>query len=106
MHIDFTKARGEINPEGEPLFEPARNTPRDINNLLTSPALLDNNPNGQLPSDQLNKTVQTCHRQIERLSNLDALPAPFGFQVSCLPIKLAGAGAGWTRAVAVIGDPA
>jgi phospholipase C len=34
-----------INPEGEPLFEPAKNTPRDINNLLTSPALLDNNPN-------------------------------------------------------------
>src|SRR5579872_5791000 len=34
-----------INPEGEPVFEPARNTSRDINNLLTSPALLDNNPN-------------------------------------------------------------
>jgi phospholipase C len=34
-----------LNPEGEPLFEPAKNTPRDINNLLTSPALLDNNPN-------------------------------------------------------------
>ena len=34
-----------INPEGEPLFEPAKNTQRDINNLLTSPALLDNNPN-------------------------------------------------------------
>src|SRR5579859_2632151 len=34
-----------LNPEGEPLFEPARNTPRDINNLLASPALLDNNPN-------------------------------------------------------------
>jgi phospholipase C len=34
-----------LNPEGEPVFEPARNTPRDINNLLTSPALLDNNPN-------------------------------------------------------------
>ncbi|MGZ3741055.1 MAG: ATP-binding protein [Bdellovibrionota bacterium] len=32
--------------------------------------LLDNNPNGQLPSEQLNKTVQTCHRQIERLSKL------------------------------------
>ncbi|MGH3415484.1 MAG: cyclase family protein [Actinocrinis sp.] len=42
--------------------------------------------------------------QIERLNNLDALPAPFGFHVSCLPIKLTGAGAGWTRAVAVIGD--
>jgi phospholipase C len=34
-----------LNPEGEPLFEPAKNTPRDIDNLLTSPALLDNNPN-------------------------------------------------------------
>ncbi|SHN83505.1 phospholipase C [Bradyrhizobium erythrophlei] len=34
-----------INPEGEPVFEPARNTPRDTNNLLSSPALLDSNPN-------------------------------------------------------------
>src|ERR1700748_2915336 len=34
-----------LNPEGEPAFEPAKNTPRDINNLLTSPTLLDNNPN-------------------------------------------------------------
>ncbi|MGB9116466.1 phospholipase C [Bradyrhizobium sp.] len=34
-----------LNPEGEPPFEPARNTQRDINNLLSSPALLDNNPN-------------------------------------------------------------
>ena len=34
-----------LNPEGEPIFEPAKNTPRDINNLLVSPALLDNNPN-------------------------------------------------------------
>ena len=34
-----------LNPEGEPLFEPAKNTQRDINNLLSSPALLDNNPN-------------------------------------------------------------
>ena len=33
------------NVEGEPVFEPAKNTQRDINNLLTSPALLDNNPN-------------------------------------------------------------
>src|ERR1700743_523397 len=34
-----------LTPEGEPIFEPAKNTPRDINNLLTSPTLLDNNPN-------------------------------------------------------------
>jgi phospholipase C len=34
-----------INPEGEPVFEPAKNTPRDVNNLLSSPSLLSNNPN-------------------------------------------------------------
>ena len=34
-----------LNPEGEPVFEPAKNTQRDINNLLANPALLDNNPN-------------------------------------------------------------
>ena len=34
-----------LNPEGEPVFEPSKNTPRDTNNLLSSPALLDNNPN-------------------------------------------------------------
>src|SRR5580692_12852244 len=34
-----------LNVEGEPAFEPAKNTPTVINNLLTNPALLDNNPN-------------------------------------------------------------
>jgi phospholipase C len=34
-----------VNPEGEPVFEPAKNTQRDVNNLLSNPALLDNNPN-------------------------------------------------------------
>src|SRR6202030_1019302 len=33
------------NVEGEPVFEPARNTPRDINNLLSNPSLLASNPN-------------------------------------------------------------
>jgi phospholipase C len=33
-----------LNPEGEPIFEPVKNTPAS-NNLLTSPALLDTNPN-------------------------------------------------------------
>jgi len=42
--------------------------------------------------------------QIERLANLDALPAADGFLVSCLPVKLTGAGAGWTRAVAILQD--
>ncbi len=34
-----------LNPDGEPPFEPAKKTPRDINNLLSNPSLLDNNPN-------------------------------------------------------------
>jgi cyclase len=40
--------------------------------------------------------------QIERLGNLEALPAPTGFQFCCFPVKIAGAGAGWARAVALI----
>ncbi|HEX4722160.1 MAG TPA: cyclase family protein [Pseudonocardiaceae bacterium] len=38
--------------------------------------------------------------QIERLANLSSLPGPFGFQVSCFPVRIARAGAGWARAVA------
>src|SRR5580704_2793562 len=33
------------NVDGEPAFEPAKNTQTDTNNLLSSPGLLDNNPN-------------------------------------------------------------
>lgn len=40
--------------------------------------------------------------QIENLANLDVLPAPTGFTVCCFPVKIAGAGAGWTRAVALL----
>jgi cyclase len=40
--------------------------------------------------------------QIERLANLGALPRPYGFRVSCFPVKIANAGAGWARAVATI----
>jgi len=34
-----------LNVDGEPAFKPAKNTQTDINNLLSSPTLLDNNPN-------------------------------------------------------------
>lgn len=39
---------------------------------------------------------------IEKLENLDKLPAPYGFKVACFPIKIKGASAGWTRVVAII----
>jgi kynurenine formamidase len=40
--------------------------------------------------------------QIEKLANLDRLPRPFGFYVSCLPVKIHRASAGWCRAVALV----
>jgi kynurenine formamidase len=42
--------------------------------------------------------------QIEKLANLDQLPRPHGFWVSCLPVKIQGASAGWCRAVALVPD--
>jgi kynurenine formamidase len=39
--------------------------------------------------------------QIEKLHNLEALP-PTGFTISCLPVKVRGGSAGWTRAVAIL----
>ena len=44
-------------------------------------------------------TSEYC--QIEKLANLDLLP-PHGFYVSCLPIKIKAASAGWCRAVALV----
>jgi len=40
--------------------------------------------------------------QIEKLANLDQIPRPHEFYVSCLPVKIQGASAGWCRAVAVV----
>jgi kynurenine formamidase len=40
--------------------------------------------------------------QIEKLTNLGLLPRPHGFYVSCLPVKIKGASAGWCRAVALV----
>jgi kynurenine formamidase len=43
-----------------------------------------------------------CH--LEKLHNLEALPAS-GFTVSCFPVKIRAASAGWTRAVAILDEP-
>ena len=39
--------------------------------------------------------------QIEKLHNLESLPAT-GFKISCFPVKIRAASAGWTRAVAIL----
>ncbi|KRD15709.1 cyclase [Acidovorax sp. Root275] len=47
------------------------------------------------------RDIGYCH--LEKLHNLEALPAS-GFYISCFPVKVRGASAGWTRAVAIF-DP-
>ncbi|GAA3990627.1 cyclase family protein [Thermobifida alba] len=54
------------------------------------------------PAHMAGRRREYC--QIERLANLDALPGPRGFQVACFPVRITGAGAGWTRAVALVED--
>jgi kynurenine formamidase len=45
------------------------------------------------------RDIGYCH--LEKLHNLEALPS-HGFTVSCFPVKIRGASAGWTRAVALL----
>jgi kynurenine formamidase len=45
--------------------------------------------------------IEREYFQMEKLANLDQLP-PFGFKVSCFPIKILKAGAAWVRPVAII----
>ena len=45
------------------------------------------------------REIGYCH--LEKLHNLEALPSK-GFMVSCFPVKIRGASAGWTRAVAIV----
>jgi kynurenine formamidase len=45
-------------------------------------------------------TKEYC--QIEKLANLDRIPQPHGFYVSCLPVKIKDASAAWCRAVALV----
>jgi kynurenine formamidase len=47
------------------------------------------------------RDIGYCH--IEKLHNLESLPAN-GFQISCFPVKVLAASAGWTRAVAILDE--
>ena len=50
--------------------------------------------------------IEKEYCQIEKLANLGALPRSHGFWVSCLPVKIRGASAGWCRAVALVSERA
>ena len=47
------------------------------------------------------RDIGYCH--IEKLHNLESLPVN-GFTISCLPVKIHAASAGWCRAVAILED--
>ena len=47
------------------------------------------------------RDIGYCH--LEKLHHLEVLPAD-GFFISCFPVKIRGASAGWTRAVAIFDD--
>jgi len=47
------------------------------------------------------RNIGYCH--LEKLHNLESLP-DHGFTIACFPMKIRGASAGWTRAVAIIED--
>jgi kynurenine formamidase len=47
------------------------------------------------------RDIGYCH--LEKLGNLAALP-DHGFHVCCFPVKIRGASAGWTRAVAIFDE--
>jgi kynurenine formamidase len=44
------------------------------------------------------RDIGYCH--LEKLHNLEAIPAT-GYTIACFPVKIRGASAGWTRAVAI-----
>lgn len=52
------------------------------------------------PCHFLGRRREYCH--MERMGNLGAIPRPFGFTVASFPVKVRQAGAGWTRAVAIL----
>ena len=52
------------------------------------------------PCHFLGRKREYCH--MERMGNLDAILKPYGFIVSCLPVKIKDTGAAWTRAVAIV----
>ena len=54
------------------------------------------------PSHFLGRRREYAH--MERLANLDKIPKPFGFKVSCFPVKVRNAGAGWARVVAILSE--
>ncbi|MFW6134215.1 MAG: cyclase family protein [Elusimicrobiota bacterium] len=68
--------------------------------LMLKDYLNTKNKNFLFPSHFAGRKKEYCH--IEKLANLDRIPKPYGFKVSCFPVKIEKASAGWCRVVAII----
>jgi kynurenine formamidase len=62
--------------------------------------LLGHDTASLLPAHMVGRDREYCH--IEKMANLDKIPVPYGFWVSCFPVKIEHGSAGWVRAVALI----
>ncbi len=62
--------------------------------------LKTNDKNHLWPAHLAGRVKEYAH--IEKMANLDAIPKPYGFKIACFPVKIEGASAGWTRAVAMV----
>jgi len=60
---------------------------------------IDHDPSIIWEGHRAGREIGYCH--IEKLHNLESIPAT-GFEVSCFPVKIARASAGWARVVAVL----
>jgi kynurenine formamidase len=58
------------------------------------------NSDALLPAHMAGRDREYCH--IEKMAHLDQIPVPYGFWVSCFPVKIEHGSAGWIRAVALI----
>lgn len=61
----------------------------------------DKDPSIIWEGHRVGREIGYCH--LEKLHNLECLPAK-GFHISCFPVKVQGASAGWTRAVAIFDE--
>jgi kynurenine formamidase len=71
---------------------------------LMAEEALAGNPEQLWESHKFGADMEYC--QIEKLTNLAALPRPFGFQVLALPISLERASGAWARVVALVDESA
>ena len=71
-------------------------------NFEATPREFRETGNGKLLWEAHFAGIEREYCQIEKLANLDRIPRPFDFKVSCLPIKIRGGSGGWCPPVAFV----